>query len=106
MHFSVFVRAVSRQLPSPMVYGALPSTQLIAASRFEDALARSGEEIAAMPHEPEALFNRGQALAGLGRLEEAVRDYEAALRLDFATSALDPATVDDELFSALRDIAL
>jgi tetratricopeptide (TPR) repeat protein len=89
-----------------MTYGALASTQLVSGGRFEEAVARASAEIAAMPDEPEAYFNRAQALAGLCRWEEAVADYQAALRLDASASALDPAALDDELFFALRTLAV
>jgi tetratricopeptide (TPR) repeat protein len=89
-----------------MTYGALASTQLVNSGRFDDAVARASAEIVAMPDEPEAYFNRAQALAALSRWEEAVADYEAALRLDPGASGLDPAAVDDELFFALRTVAV
>ena len=89
-----------------MTYGELTSSRLVAESRFEEAVAQATDEIAALPEEPEAYFNRAQALAALGRLEDAVGDYEAALRLDASASSLDPAAVDDELFFALRSIAM
>jgi tetratricopeptide (TPR) repeat protein len=89
-----------------MSYGALASTHLVTSGRFDEALARASAEIAAQPDEPEAYFNRAQALVGLGRWDEAVSDYEAALRLDASASGLDLAAVDDELFSALRTIAV
>jgi tetratricopeptide (TPR) repeat protein len=89
-----------------MTYGALASSQLVAEGRFEEAVVQANQEIAALPEESEAYFNRAQALTGLGRLEDAVEDYEAALRLDASASALDPAALDDELFYALRTIAV
>jgi tetratricopeptide (TPR) repeat protein len=89
-----------------MTYGALASSVLVAESRFEEALAQASQEIAATPDEPEAYFNRGQALAALGRFTEAADDYERALGLDASASALDPEAVDDELFFALRTIAV
>jgi tetratricopeptide (TPR) repeat protein len=90
----------------PMSYGALASSHLVTEGRFEEAVAQASQEIAALPDEPEAYFNRAQALTALGRLEDAVDDYEAALRLDASSSSLDPAAVDDELFFALRSIAV
>jgi tetratricopeptide (TPR) repeat protein len=89
-----------------MTYGALASTHLVQGGRWDEAVDRATAEIAAMPDEPEAHFNRAQALAALSRWEEAVRDYEAALRLDASSSALDPAALDDELFFALRSLAV
>jgi tetratricopeptide (TPR) repeat protein len=89
-----------------MTYGALASSQLVTEGRFEEAVMQAGREIAALPEEPEAYFNRAQALTALGRLEDAVDDYETALRLDASASSLDPAAVDDELFSVLRTIAV
>lgn len=88
-----------------MTYGALPSTELIAACRFEEAVAAADKEIGAMPGEPEAFFNRGQAQAGLGRFDLAAADYERALTLDASASGVDPEAIDDELFFALRNIA-
>jgi tetratricopeptide (TPR) repeat protein len=88
-----------------MSYGVLASAKLVAEGRFEEAIPRAGEEIAAMPGEPEPHFTRAQALAGLGRFTEAVADYQAALAMDASTSAMDPEAVDDELFFALRSIA-
>ncbi|HEX4405615.1 MAG TPA: tetratricopeptide repeat protein [Polyangia bacterium] len=70
--------------------------------RFEEAIVAAGAELAAAPGEPEAHFNRGQALAALDRFDEAAADYERALGLDASASALDPEAVDDELFFALR----
>jgi tetratricopeptide (TPR) repeat protein len=89
-----------------MTYGALASTELVAESKFDEALSQAGKEIAAQPSEPEAYFNRGQALAGLGRFAEAATDYERALSLDASASGLDPEAADDELFFALRNLAL
>jgi len=89
-----------------MTYGALASTSLVTASNFDAAIDQASREIAAQPDEPEAWFNRGQALAGLGRFAEAAADYEKALSLDASASGLDPEAADDELFFALRNIAL
>ncbi|HXU81816.1 MAG TPA: tetratricopeptide repeat protein [Polyangia bacterium] len=89
-----------------MTYGALASTELVAECKFDDAIAQASREIAAQPDEPEAWFNRGQALTGLGRFAEAAADYEKALALDASASGLDPEAADDELFFALRNIAL
>src|SRR5436190_12937813 len=89
-----------------MTYGALASTELVAECKFDEAVAQASREIAAQPAEPEAYFNRGQALAALGRFEEAAVDYERALGLDASASGLDSEAADDELFFALRNIAL
>lgn len=89
-----------------MTYGALASAELVAECKFDDAVAQASREIAAQPAEPEAWFNRGQAHAGLGRFDEAAADYERALSLDASASGLDPEAADDELFFALRNIAL
>jgi tetratricopeptide (TPR) repeat protein len=85
-----------------MAYGQLRSRKLCAEGRFEEAIAAAGAELAADPGEPEAHFNRGQALAGLERFEEAVAEYQRALAMDASASALDPEAADDELFFALR----
>jgi tetratricopeptide (TPR) repeat protein len=85
-----------------MGYGQLRSRKLVAEGRFEEAVAAADAEIAADPAEPEAYFNRGQALSGQGRYVEAAADYERALTMDATASALDPEAVDDELFFALR----
>lgn len=89
-----------------MTYGALHSTKMVNDGRFAEAVARASQEIATMPDEPEAYFNRGQAYAGLGRWEEAVDDYARALAMDASASAVDPAAIDDELFFALRSQAV
>lgn len=89
-----------------MTYGALFSTKLVADGKYDEAVTRATQEIASDPAEPEARFNRAQALVGLGRLEEAIADYTHALSLDSSDSSLDPAQVDDELFDALRTLAL
>jgi tetratricopeptide (TPR) repeat protein len=86
----------------PMGYGQLRSRKLCTEGSFEEAIAPREAEIAAEPDEPEAYFNRGQALAALDRFAEAAADYERALRMDASASALDPEAVDDELFFALR----
>jgi tetratricopeptide (TPR) repeat protein len=88
-----------------MTYGALFSTQLVRDGRFSEAIETATREIAAQPDEPEAFFNRGQALAGLDRFEEAAADYQRALALDDSASSVDPETIDDELFFALRSAA-
>jgi tetratricopeptide (TPR) repeat protein len=85
-----------------MSYGQLRSRKLCTAGLFEEAIVAAVGEIAADPDEPEAYFNRGQALAGLERFEEAAADYERALAMDATGSAMDPEAVDDELFFALR----
>jgi tetratricopeptide (TPR) repeat protein len=88
-----------------MTYGALASTELLAHGRFEEALARTAEEARTAPDEPEILHNKGLALAGLGRLEEAVDVYAAALAMDAGDSAMDADALDDDLFDALRELA-
>ena len=88
-----------------MAYGALFSSKLVSQGDFAQAISKASEEIAASPDEPESFFNRGQALSALGRFAEAAADYETALRLDASASALDPDTVDDELFFVLRSLA-
>jgi tetratricopeptide (TPR) repeat protein len=91
-----------RYPPGPMGYGQLRSRKLVTEGRFAEAIAAATTELAAEPDEPEAYFNRGQALAGEGRFAEAAADYERALGMDAGASALDPDAVDDELFFALR----
>ena len=89
-----------------MTYGARLSYRLVAEGRFEEALAAAARERAAAPEDPETHFYAGQAQAGLGRLEEAVEAFETALGLDASASDLDPDALDDELFDALRRLAL
>jgi tetratricopeptide (TPR) repeat protein len=89
-----------------MTYGALASAVLVAECRFEEAITEASREIVAQPDEPEAYFHRGQALAAMGRFEEAAADYERALALDASASGMDPEAADDELFFALRSLAL
>jgi tetratricopeptide (TPR) repeat protein len=89
-----------------MTYGALASAALVAECRFDEAIAQATQEIAAQPDEPEAYYQRGQALGALGRFVEAAADYERALSLDASASGLDPEAADDELFFALRNIAV
>jgi tetratricopeptide (TPR) repeat protein len=91
-----------RYPPRPMGYGQLRSRKLCAEGLFEEAIAAAVTEIASEPGEPEAYFNRGQALAALDRFAEAAADYARALGMDASASALDPEAVDDELFFALR----
>jgi tetratricopeptide (TPR) repeat protein len=89
-----------------MTYGALASTELVAECKFAEAIIQASKEVAAQPDEPEAYFNRGQALAALGRFAEAADDYQRALGLDASSSGLDPEAADDELFFALRNMAM
>src|SRR5450432_3627021 len=91
-----------RYPPRPMGYGQLRSRKLFTEGLYDEAITAAGAEIAAEPGEPEAYFNRGQALAALDRYDEAAADYERALGMDASASALDPEAVDDELFFALR----
>jgi tetratricopeptide (TPR) repeat protein len=91
-----------RYPPGPMGYGQLRSKKLCGEGRFEEAIAAASSEIELEPDEPEAYFNRGQALAGLDRFAEAAADYERALGMDGSASAVDLEAVDDELFFALR----
>jgi len=88
-----------------MTYGSLFSSKMIGDGRFDEALDAATREIEAQPSDPEAYFNRAQALAGLERFEEAVADYQRSLSLDDRESGLDPEIVDDELFFALRSLA-
>ena len=88
-----------------MSYGSLFSSKMIGEGRFEEAVQAAAGEIEAQPSDPEAYFNRAQALAGLERFAEAIPDYERALSLDPRESSLDPEIVDDELFFALRSLA-
>jgi tetratricopeptide (TPR) repeat protein len=88
-----------------MIYGALFSSKLVLEGRFDEAVETASREVATQPDEPEAYFNRAQALTALNRFEEAVADYEKALSLDDSASSVDPETIDDELFFALRSSA-
>jgi tetratricopeptide (TPR) repeat protein len=85
-----------------MTYGALFSTQLVRDGRYSEAVETATREISVQPEEPEAFFNRGQALVFLERFDEAVADYQRALAMDDSASSVDPDTIDDELFFALR----
>jgi tetratricopeptide (TPR) repeat protein len=89
-----------------MTYGALASAALVAEGKFAEAIEQASREIDSQPEEPEAYFQRGQALGALGRFEQAAADYERALALDASASGLDPEAADDELFFALRNIAV
>src|SRR5437870_448213 len=95
-----------RYYSASMPYGQLRSSALCGAGRFDEAMAAAEREMAAEPQDPEPLFNRGQALAGLERFAEAADDYERALALDGGESAFDRETADDELFFALRSEAV
>ena len=88
-----------------MNYGALFSSKLVVEGLFSEAIETATKEITAQPDEPEAYFNRAQALAALERFEEAVADYEKALSMDDSASSVDPETIDDEIFFALRRAA-
>lgn len=88
-----------------MSYGALASTELLTHGRFEEALTKTESEARLLPEEPQVLHNRGLALAGLGRLGEAIDAYAAALVLDASASAMDADALDDDLFDALRELA-
>jgi tetratricopeptide (TPR) repeat protein len=88
-----------------MSYGSLFSSKLVGEGRFAEAVDTATKEIGLLPDEPDAYFQRGQAHAGLGQLEQAVADYAAALSMDASGSSLDPEIVDDELFFALRTLA-
>jgi len=89
-----------------MSYGELFSTRLLAEERYDEAIDQANQEIETDADEPEAWFNRGLALASLGRLPEALLDYEAALGKDASASNLDPAVLDDEFFEAARRLAV
>ena len=89
-----------------MSYGELFSTRLLAEERYEEAIDQANQEIETDADEPEAWFNRGLALASLGRLPEALLDYETALGKDASASNLDPAVLDDEMFEAARRLAV
>jgi tetratricopeptide (TPR) repeat protein len=88
-----------------MTYGALFSSKLVHEGKYAEAIETATQEIALQPNEPEAYFNRGQALAGLDRFDDAAADYEKALAMDDSASSVDPETIDDELFFALRSAA-
>ncbi len=88
-----------------MNYGALFSSKMVVDGRFAEAVDTATREIATQPDEPEAYFNRAQALAALERFDEAVADYEKALSMDDSASSVDPETIDDEIFFALRRAA-
>jgi tetratricopeptide (TPR) repeat protein len=87
-------------------YGALASAALVAEGHFEEAITAANQEIENQPDDPEAWFHRGQALAALGRFEDAAASHERALSLDASASGLDSEAADDELFFALRSIAV
>jgi tetratricopeptide (TPR) repeat protein len=88
-----------------MIYGALHSSKMVVDGLFDEAVEMATKEIATQPNEPEAYFNRGQALAALDRFAEAVADYQKALSMDDSASSVDPETIDDEIFFALRRAA-
>lgn len=89
-----------------MTYGQLFSTKLVADQRFDEAIVQADAEISADATDPEPHFNRAQALAALERLDEAVASFEAALSRDVGSSSLDLDVLDDELFDALRTLAV
>ncbi len=89
-----------------MAYGALLSTKLVGEGKYEAAIAQATRELGLQPDEPEAVFNRAQAKVALGQLPEAIADFELALSMDCSGSNLDPSAVDDELFDALRNLAV
>jgi tetratricopeptide (TPR) repeat protein len=88
-----------------MIYGALLSSKMVSEGRFAEAVEAATSEMITQPGDPEAYFNRAQALAGLERFEEAVKDFEKALSMDASESSVDPEIIDDELFFALRSLA-
>src|SRR5438128_1290979 len=100
---------VMRPITPPWVTTSSPFlsslSKLVVDGRFAEAIETATKEIATQPDEPEAYFNRGQALVALDRFEEAVADYEKALSMDDSASSVDPETIDDEIFFALRRAA-
>jgi tetratricopeptide (TPR) repeat protein len=88
-----------------MTYGALLSSKLVGEGKYDQAIEAANHEIELQPDEPEAYFNRGQARVALDCFADAAQDYTKALSMDMSASSLDPETVDDELFFALRNLA-
>jgi tetratricopeptide (TPR) repeat protein len=88
-----------------MSYGALLSSKLVTEGKFQEAVEAATTEILLHTGDPEPFFNRGMARVGLNQVADAIGDYERALSMDAADSAMDPEAVDDELFFALRTLA-
>src|SRR5581483_2307393 len=86
-------------------YGALFSSKLVVDGRLAEAVDTAPQETVSQPDEPAAFFNQGKTLEALERFEEAVADYEKALAMDDSASSVDPETIDDEIFFALRRAA-
>jgi Flp pilus assembly protein TadD len=78
---SLFRAATGISSPDPEPRNNLASV-LLAEGREAEALPWLDEVLSAHPRFVPARINRGVALARLGRLEEAMKDYREALRLD------------------------
>jgi len=83
------------------MYGRSRASKLVDEGRFEEAIEEATRAAAGDPDDPEPLVDRAHARIGLDHHAEAVRDLEAALRLDEAAAVLDTPLVDDAYFSAL-----
>jgi tetratricopeptide (TPR) repeat protein len=86
-----------------MTYGQTFAARQLALGNFEQALALADQAIAADPADPEPVLDRAQALAQLGRHEEAVQAIQRCLELDQVARVIDDALLDDTLFSLLVD---
>jgi tetratricopeptide (TPR) repeat protein len=86
-------------------YGMTFAAKLIEQGKYAEAVEEASRAVARDDEDPAALVDRATAHAWLEQYPEAVRDFEAALRLDEAAGVLEVDLVDDAYFSAVLGAA-
>jgi tetratricopeptide (TPR) repeat protein len=86
-------------------YGMTFAAKLIEQGKYAEAVEEASRAVARDEEDPGALVDRATAHAWLEQYPEAVRDFEAALKLDETAGVLDVDLVDDAYFSAVLGAA-
>jgi tetratricopeptide (TPR) repeat protein len=74
---------------------------LIDKGDYEEAVLAATKDIDEGNVGPDPLFDRASAYELLERYAEAVRDFEAAIKVNLVEKSMDPFVLDDAYFSAL-----
>lgn len=82
-------------------YGRSFASKLIQDGDYDQAVVEATRAIDAEANNPEHFADRAQALAELGRNQEALADFERAFLFDQTAEILDTDLLDDAYFSTL-----
>ena len=106
-------KALLARDPESPVFQSLFAIESLQAGDYEVALDMFDRVLAAQPGDPATLTSRGHALKTLGRTDDAVASYKAALAADpnygdawYALANLKTYAFSDEALTAMQDAAL